>query len=105
MICATTFFITAMPPIIQSLNLGQSDVGTSGHSVKLSAARLLEWSKWSAPSRGYLSSVADRDGPVLGRDVAAYANAMSGLFTWLFQQRQVVMNGGSVLDRLRIDGV
>lgn len=91
------------PPVIQALELGPTRVGGSGHSVKLSASRLLEWSKWSAASRGYLASFGDREGPVLGRDVAAYANAMSGLFTWLSQQRQIVMNGGNVPDRLRMD--
>jgi hypothetical protein len=91
------------PPLIQSLKLGPNRAGGSGHSVKLSAARLLEWRKWSAASRDYLASFGERDGPVLGRDVAAYANAMSGLFTWFFQQRQVVMDGGNVPDRLRID--
>jgi hypothetical protein len=90
-------------PVIQTLELG-----TTGHSVKLSSARLLEWrkknkKKWSARSNAYLSSFADSDGPVLGRDVAAYANAMSELFHWLFQQRQAVHNDPSVLDRFRID--
>jgi hypothetical protein len=39
----------------------------------------------------------------LGQAVAAYANAMSDLFTWLFQKRQVVNNDASVQDRFRID--
>lgn len=86
-------------PIIQSLDLGPAH----GHHLKLSAARLLEWPKWSARSHAYLSTFADSDGPVLGRDVAAYANAMSGLFTWLLQQRQVVHNDPNILNRFRID--
>jgi hypothetical protein len=87
------------PPIIQTLNLGS----THGHAVKLSAARLLEWPKWSARSNAYLSSFAGSDGPVLGRDVVAYANAMSDLFTWLFQQRQAVHNDPTVMNRFRMD--
>jgi len=39
----------------------------------------------------------------LGQAVAAYANAMSDLFAWLFQKRQVVNNDASVQDRFRID--
>lgn len=93
------------PPVIQSLSLGPAgDTGTTGHSIKLSAARLGEWDGWKSRSRSYLSSFADRDGPVLGQDVAAYANAMSKLFTWLFQQRQAVHSDEHVLDRFRIDG-
>jgi len=88
-----------MAPIIQTLDLGS----THGHHVKLSAARLLEWPKWSARSHAYLSSFADRDGPVLGRDVVAYANAMSDPFTWLFQQRQAVHNDPTVMNRFRMD--
>ncbi|MHB8393448.1 MAG: hypothetical protein ACYDC5_02870 [Candidatus Dormibacteria bacterium] len=71
--------------------------------MKLSAAALLErWKRWSTQSRRYLSSFPERDGPVLGQDVAAYANAMSELFTWLFNQRQVVNNDPNVLNRYRI---
>lgn len=93
-----------VPPVVQSLALGPvGEGGGTGHSIKLSASRLLEWDGWKKRSRDYLSSFADRDGPVLGQDVAAYANAMSSLFTWLFQQRQTVHNDDHVLDRFRID--
>lgn len=92
------------PPVIQSLTLGPTGAkGATGHSIKLSARRLLEWGGWKKPSHDYLSSFADRDGPVLGQDVATYANAMSALFTWLFQQRQTVHSDEHVLDRFRID--
>ena len=92
-------------PVIQSLGLGQiNDVGMTGHSVKLSSASLLEWDKWNARSRGYLSTFADRDGPVLGKDAVAYANAMGELFRWLFEQRQAVNGGANVPDRFRMDG-
>ena len=93
-----------VPPVIQSLALGLTgDTGGTGHSIKLSAPRLLEWDGWKKRSRDYLSSFADRDGPVLGQDVATYANAMSTLFTWLFQQRQAVHSDQHALDRFRID--
>ena len=93
-----------VPPVIQSLSLDPTaDSGATGHSIKLSAPRLLEWDGWKNRSRNYLSSFADRDGPVLGQDVATYANAMSSLFTWLFQQRQAVHSDEHVLDRFRID--
>ena len=60
-----------VPPVIQSLTLGPpGDTGATGHSIKLSGPRLLEWDGWKKRSRDYLSSFADRDGPVLGRDVA-----------------------------------
>lgn len=89
-------------PTMQSLDLGPGHgPGATGHSVKLSSASLLKWDKWSARSRVYLSSFGDRDGPVLGRDVAAFANAMKDLFAWLFQQRQTVR--GHVPDRFRMD--
>jgi hypothetical protein len=85
-------------PVIQTLSLGpiRDAGGMTGHSVKLSAPRLLEWSGWKARSRSYLLSFADSDGPVLGEDVAAYGNAMTDLFTWLLQQRQVVHRGANV---------
>jgi hypothetical protein len=93
-----------IPPVIQSVALGPTgESGGTGHSIKLSAQRLLAWDKWNKRSRDYLSSFADRDGPVLGQVVATYANAMSGLFTWLFQQRQAVHNDEQVLDRFRIN--
>lgn len=93
-----------LPPIVHTLTLGpKTGAGATGHVVKLSAAALLEkWSSWSAQSRRYLSSFPERDGPVLGRDVAAYANAMSELFTWLLSQRQVVNNDANTLNRFRI---
>jgi hypothetical protein len=91
-------------PVIQSLALGQiNDVGMSGHSLKLSSKSLLEWGGWKARSRDYLSTFADRDGPVLGKDVAAYANVMSELFRWLFEQRPVVNSDANVPDRFRIN--
>jgi len=92
------------PPVIQNLTLGPTgDAGATGHSIKLSARRLLEWDGWKKGSHDYLSSFADRDGPVLGQDVATYANAMSALFSWLFQQRQAAHSDQHVLDRFRID--
>ena len=92
------------PPVIQTLTLGPTgDMGATGHSIKLSPRRLLEWDGWKKPSHHYLSSFADRDGPVLGQDVATYANAMSALFAWLFQQHQAVHSDQHVLDRFRID--
>jgi hypothetical protein len=92
-----------VPPVVHTFSLGPTtSTGATGHVVKLSAAHLLKWSEWKAQSRRYLSSFPDRDGPVLGQDVAAYANAMSGLFHWLFQQRQVVNRDPDVLNRFRI---
>lgn len=93
-----------VPPIVHSLSLGpKTSTGTTGHVVKLSAAALLErWKRWSPQSRRYLSSFSQRDGPVLGQDVAVYANALSELFTWLLNQRQVVSNDPNVLNRFRI---
>jgi hypothetical protein len=91
------------PPIIHTLRFGVTDAGTSGHLVKLSATQLLKWKKWTAPARDYLSSFDERDGPVIGRDVAAYANAVSGLAIWIFEQRKVVMDSGNIPDRLRMD--
>jgi hypothetical protein len=91
------------PPIVQSLSLAPITSGRiTGHAVKLSAAHLLKWDGWKARSRAYLSSFRDRDGPVLGHDVAVYANEMSQNFTWLFEQRPVVNNDARVLDRFRI---
>jgi hypothetical protein len=92
-----------VPPVLQTLSLGPTEAGTTGHSIKLSAVRLLEWDGWKQRSRAYLSAFGDRDGPVLGEDVAAYANAMSQLFTWLFEQRLAVNKDANVLNRFRID--
>lgn len=80
-----------------------NDVGTSGHSLKLSSSVLLEWDRWKARSRDYLLTFSDRDGPVLGKDVDAYANAMSELVQWLFEQRQIVRSDINVPDRFRIN--
>jgi hypothetical protein len=93
-----------VPPVVHTLSLGpKTRSGPTGHVVKLSAAHLLKWSQWSAQSRGYLSSFPDRDGPVLGQVVADYGNAMSELYTWLLDQRQVVNNHPNVLNRFRIE--
>lgn len=91
-----------VPPIIQTLHLRPAKGSTSGHLLKLSAEHLLKWDEWKVQARGYLESFGDRDGPVIGRDVVAYANAMSGLFTWLFQQRLGVMRE-NIPDRFRMD--
>lgn len=88
------------PPVIQTLQLGPG--GVTGHSVKLSAAFLLGWNEWKASARRYLSSFAERDGPVLWQVVAAYAKAMSDLVMWLFEQRQVVNRDANVMNRFRI---
>lgn len=91
------------PPIVQTVTLGGlSDSGT-GHVLKLSASKLLEWSKWGAPAKDYLASFPQRDGPILGRDVVAYGNAMSELFGWLFKQRVPSLNDPGAMDRFRID--
>lgn len=91
-------------PIVQVMNLGPiNEVGMTGHSVKLHATPLLDWSKWKTQSRTYLKAFSDRDGPVLGGVVVAYANAMGALYTWLLQQRAVVMNTANSPERFRID--
>jgi hypothetical protein len=90
------------PPIIQTLSFGGGG-RVARHEIKLSSQRLLEWTAWNAPARAYLSSFGDRDGPVLGRDVAAYSNAMSALFTWLFNQRRLVSDPANVPSRFRIN--
>jgi hypothetical protein len=95
-----------VPPVLQTLALGPtSDTGATGHSIRFSSTRLLEWDGWKQQSHSYLSSFGDRDGPVLGQAAAVYANAMSKLFTWLFQQRLVVNNDPDVLNRFRIDSL
>lgn len=92
------------PPVIQSMSLGPvNDSGEAAHSVKLSAPRLLAWNKWSSLSKCYLSSFADRDGPVIRTDVTIYANSMSELFTWLFEQRIPNNQDENALKRFRID--
>ena len=91
-----------VPPIIQTLHLRPVEGSGTGLLVKLSAEHLLKWSEWKAAARGYLSSFGERDGPVLGRDVATYATAMGGVFAWLFQQRQLVMSGENIPDRFRM---
>jgi len=91
------------PPVVQNMDLGpMTQADTTGHSIKLSATRLLEWDKWSARSRRYLSSFGDRDGPVISIDVVAYANAMSTLFAWLFDQRRAINSDENVLNRFGI---
>ena len=93
-----------LAPIVQSLSLGPSDgSGSTGHSVKLSAVGLLGWAKWRAISREYLARFPDRDGPVLIEVVVEYANEMSGLYTWLLQQRAVVMRTDNAPDRFRME--
>jgi hypothetical protein len=90
-------------PVLQTFELGQTEISRGRYLLKLSAEQLLRWDGWKAAARGYLSSFGERDGPLLGRDVATYATAMGGLFAWLFEQRQVVMDGANVPNRLRIE--
>jgi hypothetical protein len=89
-------------PRVQTLDLVPPP-GSTGYSFKLSAPKLLEWEKWSAPARAYLSGFGESDGPILGSDVVAYANAMQELFTWLFEQRVAVFNDPRVLVRFRME--
>ncbi len=89
-------------PGVQTLDLGPLPEST-GYSFKLSAPKLLEWEKWSAPTRAYLSGFGESDGPVLRADVVAYKNAMQELFSWLFEQRVAVFNDPRVLVRFRMD--
>lgn len=90
-------------PVLQTFELGQTEIRRGRYLLKLSAEQLLKWDGWKVAARSYLSSFGDRDGPVLGRDVATYATAMGELYSWLLQQRQVVMDGASVPDRFRMD--
>ena len=92
-----------VPPIIQSMSLGQDENSVTGFSLKLSAARLLKWSDWER-SKEYLSSFPEGDGPSINRDVAAYVEAMSQAYGWLFSQRIPINNDPQVLDRFRIKG-
>ena len=85
-------------PILQSISLNSSH-----HSLKLNAARLLEWSEWNVQMREYLSGFGDNDGPLLREDVATYARAMYEMFSWLFGQRVSIFNDPDVLERFRID--
>ena len=91
-----------VPPVIQTLDLAPHEAGT-GHSIKLSAGRLLDWDRWNSRSRNYLRAFEERDGPDLHATVAGYANGMSALFLWLFEQRSNTHNDPQVLDRFRID--
>ena len=90
----------SLPAVVQTLTMGP---GITRHAIKLSSTRLLEWDRWNARARAYLSSFGAHDGPTLGADVAAYANAMRGLFTWLFEQRLVVSAIANTPARFRID--
>jgi len=90
-----------VPPVIQTLSLGSEGRAGAGHNITLSAERLLEWPRWSAKSRRYLGSFPERDGPILGPDVATYADAMREMFVWLFDQRAVI-HRESIPDRFRI---
>jgi hypothetical protein len=93
-----------VPPVIQSLTFQRGAESPGAHHViKLSSTRLLQWQKWKANSRAYLAAFGDRDGPVLGRDVATYANAMLELYRWLFEQRSVISAPGNIPSRFRID--
>lgn len=71
-------------PILQELSLNMGGVvtagttGVTGHTIKLSAQRLLEYDGWCAASRSYLQSYGERDGPLIGRDVTAHWTAMRG---------------------------
>ncbi len=91
-----------VPPVIQTLSLSSPAVaGGTGHAIKLSADRLLEWGSWKAKSRDYLAEF--KDGPDLRQTVAVYANSMSGLFSWLFEQRLPSHSDPAVLDGFRVE--
>lgn len=97
-----------VPPIVQTLSLQMAEgsvvgqPGATGHTIKLNAQYLLRWDNWSARSKAYLSSFGDRDGPVIGDDVAAHWAAMTTLFTWFFEQRQVIFNDPKIQNRFRV---
>lgn len=80
-----------VPPIVQTQRLSMSEGGMTGHAIKLGAPHLLKWDGWSAQAKTYLMKFPDRDGPVIGKVVTDYANAMSQLYFWLFAQRAEVM--------------
>ena len=92
-----------VPPVIQSLALGLTgDTGGTGHSIKLSA-RVCWSGKGGRNDRAttYPPSLTATDRAWACR--STYANAMSTLFVWLFQQRQAVHSDQHALDRFRID--
>lgn len=89
-------------PRVQVIDLVPAP-GSTGYSFKLSASKLLEWKKWSNPARTYLAGFPDRDGPVLGAEVVAYANAMEALIVWLFEWRVPVNNDPRVLELFRLE--
>lgn len=78
-------------PVVQTQSLSISEGGMTGHSIKLEAEHLLRWDGWSAQAKQYLANFPERDGPVIGIVVVAYANAMSQMYSWLFKQRDEVM--------------
>jgi hypothetical protein len=78
-------------PIVQTQSLSMTEGGMTGHSIKLGAEHLLKWDGWSTQAKQYLARFPERDGPVIGVVVVAYANAMSRMYTWLFEQRTEVM--------------
>lgn len=86
-------------PILHSLDLVSGEF-----SLKLNATSLLKWPEWNVEMREYLSAFDDRNGPLLRREVEAYAIAMLDMFSWLFSQRLAILNDPNVLDRFRIDG-
>lgn len=91
-----------VPPVVQTLNISTVDGSQAQeHIIQLSAKRLLEWNNWSSRARHYLESFPDRNGPAIGADVAAYANAMDELYKWLFEQRQVLRSAENIPDRFR----
>lgn len=96
---------SGVAPVLQTMKFqaGGATATDIEHEIKLSAALLLRWDGWSAASRAYLTGFGDRDGPVLGRDIVAYANAMAELYTWLLGQRLSTTAPTNIPDRFRMD--
>jgi hypothetical protein len=67
--------------------------------IQLSAAGLLAWDGWTAPSREFIES--HDGGPALREVTQAYFDDMRELYGWLFQQYTVLHAPGVPPKHLR----
>lgn len=79
-----------MAPVMQSMELGppKSLAEWDNLTIKLSARGLLRYPDWNASHREYIRSFDE--GPPLRQITQEYADDMTGLYKWLFEQFSVL---------------
>lgn len=78
----------SQPPLITHISFQVDEP----HTIKFAARQLLEQQDrpWKSAVRKYLEAYPANDGPEILTDVQRYVEEMNSVFTWLFEQRQML---------------